>query len=102
MLASFRSYVSIDVKVTPSQQLILAHEYGPPSGSTSVLAEALGLAATGAVVKRDTAVASRPHATLLLREDGYSSWAGDRADLYRRTQASFSDAPKGVHIDVLA
>ena len=91
------------MKVTPSQQLILAHEYGPRSGSTSVLDEVLGLTATGAVVKRMPGVASRPHATLLLLQDGYSLRADSaRADLYRRTQASFGDAPKGVHIDVLA
>jgi hypothetical protein len=103
------------VKVTPSQQLILASEAGPRSSSDSVL-EALGLSAAGAVVKRMTVVASRPDATLVLllpasfastqvvarsRAAPSSSYLRP-AELYARAQASFGVALKGVHIDVLA
>jgi hypothetical protein len=136
------------VKVTPGQQLILASEAGPRNSSGSML-EALGMAATGALVKRMTVVASRPDATLVLLQDDVSSGTGAAsnvlsvnahyvdpddplslrkllpassastqvvarsraapsssylrpAELYARAQASFGDALKGVHIDVLA
>jgi hypothetical protein len=108
------------VKVTPSQQLILASDAGTRSTSGSVL---LGLTAAGAVAKRITLVASRSDATLVLFQDDVSSGAGAASDalpvrahyfepdeplslhpaeLYARTQASFGDALKGTHIDVLA
>jgi hypothetical protein len=118
------------VQIPGQQSLILAGEYPPPGGRpASVVQGGLGLATNGAILKRVTAVVSRPNDTLVwLRADygvallpariaaqhlnadagtvlgdvGYS-WAYLSAtEQYARTQASLGDSRRGTVINVRA